>query len=128
MKLNRIVSVTCLAAFLGGCKTVSLENAKPAVVTSHSDQSISALRAAIKDVLNNTQVTVAGNAFTQSSRLVLQRKPIIGPDGLPVQTRVDESPITIKLYKVQNKCVIEYVQNAKLKIVEDLECEIKAEK
>ena len=128
MKLSYFISTICLAASLGGCKTLSLDNAKPAVITSPSENSQNALSSAIQELLNNTKVTIADNAFTQSNRLVLQRKPVIGPDGLPIQTRVDEPPFIIRLYKLKNQCVIEYEKNGELKIVDGVSCKTLTEK
>ena len=95
-----------LTGYMTGCKTVSMAETIPAVILTHTDASIAELRSTVIQALNGTQVTIAKSAFNSSNRLILERKTAIGPDGMSIQTRVDEKPIIFELYLIEDNCYL----------------------
>ncbi len=110
MKLVRLAIIAIYIAGTLGCKTVSSENMATAVITNHTDESITELRSVVKKALHGTPVMIANTAFNKSNRLVLERKKIKSPDGRVIDTRTNEEPIIFELYLKENTCYLKYLK------------------
>ncbi|MCP4413192.1 MAG: hypothetical protein GY808_11585 [Gammaproteobacteria bacterium] len=94
------------ACTIQGCKTQPAMDSVAAIIPMHTTQSIAELRKIVDKALHGTPVTIAKTAFNKSNKLILQRKKVIGPDGRPIQTRVDEEPIIFELFITGDSCLV----------------------
>ncbi len=96
-----------------GCKTIQSDASAPALLEEISDETFKEIHQVITTALNGRKVTIAGNVFTKSSKLIIQRKKHMDAGSSPVQTRVDEAPIIYQLLKQNDSCFIEEVSSNK---------------
>lgn len=122
MNIIRYCIAVLSIATLYGCKTSSAEDYSAAVIPTHTAESITELRAVVDRALNGTKVTIAKTALTKSSRLILQRKKSIGPDGRVIQTKVDEPPIIFELYIEGNSCFLQFNKTRKKYLLKKANC------
>ncbi len=94
------------ACTLQGCKTQPVKDSVAAVIPVHTTDSIAELRKIVDKAVHGTPVIIAKTAFNKSNKLILQRKKVIGPDGRPLQTRVDEEPIIFELFITGDTCFV----------------------
>ncbi|WP_196139363.1 hypothetical protein [Aliikangiella sp. G2MR2-5] len=122
--MNRLVLLLFCCGSLASCKISLPANARPALVVNLNEQSQHELKQVISKALNERNVTLAKQVFVDSHRLLIQRKTIMGPDGLPIQTRVDEEPIIFELYKAGDSCYIKRVDNQsnEVYLIQSIEC------
>lgn len=92
---------------LGGCQSLPLSDSSAARIPSHSQESLVELRQAIKSLVNERNVLVAASAFTKSDKLIIQRQPIKGPGGRVIDTRIDEIPMTFRLFLSEGNCYVQ---------------------
>ncbi len=112
---------------LAGCKTSLPASARPALLTNPSKQSLTEIKETISEALGGRQVPISEQVFVNSNHLILQRKETIGPDGLPLQTRVDEIPIIFELFKAGDDCYIKR-QGSKentAHLLKSIECKVR---
>ncbi len=94
------------ACTIQGCDTQPVKDSVAAVIPVHTTDSIAELRKIVYKTVHGTPVTIAKTAFNKSNKLILQRKKVIGPDGKPIQTRVDEEPIIFQLFITGDSCFV----------------------
>ena len=99
---------------LGGCKaaTTNQGSETPAIIPVHSQDSLSELRMTIKRALNDTSILIGTKAFNKSSRLLIERRPIKGPNGRIIDTRTTEEPIIFNLVLDGNRCYLIDTRNS----------------
>ncbi|WP_065204644.1 hypothetical protein [Shewanella woodyi] len=83
----------------------------PALVSDPSPESIAELQAAIASLLKIERVTIAGDAFTRSSRLSLERSPHKAPNGQLIMGRNFELPQTVQLWISAEICFVTDADN-----------------
>lgn len=83
----------------------------PALVTEPSAESIYELEIAIASLLKMQQVTIADNAFTQNSRLSLERAPHTDPNGQLLMGRSFELPEIVQLWISGDECFVTDTNN-----------------
>ena len=103
------VFVVTLGILSIGCQSFPMTSSTSATIPVHSQESLVELRQVVKQLFNNRDVLVAASAFTQTNRLIIQRKPIIGPGGRVIDTRVDEQPIFLELYLADGECYVKRI-------------------
>jgi hypothetical protein len=118
-----------LLAFLApGCRTVRPEPAGvPAVIVDPSDASRAALAEAVGASLNGAPVTLADDALTRSSTLVVERARLRDPAGLPAQGRDLGSPERFHLVKRGARCVLLHERTGRASSLEATTCAPSAE-
>ena len=122
----RVVLVNLLALFLmTGCKAATTNQVTdtPARIKVHSQASLAELRATIRTALNNRDVLIASNAFTTSSRLIISRKPIKGPDGRIIDSRTPEEPVIFNLLLNGKRCFVVDKRDARRYELKSATCE-----
>lgn len=105
MKIRTALILAPVLLFTG-CAALFKGEVVPARIPVHSPESLAELRQAAKTLLNDREAVIAASAFTKSSRLKLTRKPIRGPNGRIIQTRVDEKPVIFELTLAGPDCYL----------------------
>lgn len=119
--LTMFVSVLLL---LTGCKTATLSSPETAArIPVHSQESLKELRATIKTALNDRNTLIGTTAFTTSPRLMITRRPIKGPNGRVIDTRVDETPIVFRLMLQNSRCFLVDTRSSKRYELRRAKCE-----
>ncbi len=113
MKNACILSILLLSILPSGCQNLMAESPKKAVLNDSSSATVEEVHSIIKDALNQRVSNLSKTIFSKSHRVLIKRKKAIGPDGRPIQTRVDEPPIIFELYKLGEECFILDVRNQK---------------
>jgi hypothetical protein len=94
--------LVCVAA----CRTVQARQDTPAVISEPTTQTHAELVQAVSAALGGATVTLADDALTRDSTLVLERTRRLDPNGLPVNGRDLGSPERFRLVKNGAECVL----------------------
>ena len=113
----------CLAAalLLTACQTVATADDKPARIVEADAASRAALQRAVNDALN-TDVTLADDALTDSSLLIIERNPPKTMTSPPVQGRIMDAPIQFQLVTDGVHCILVDRRDDTRRILEDTLC------
>ena len=102
----RRLLIACALASVGACKTAPIRQDAPAVILEPSPRSREELAGAMSAALNGVTVTLADDALTRESTLVLERAKHRDASGLPVQGREMGMPERFRLVKSGTECVL----------------------
>jgi hypothetical protein len=103
--LRACAGVAALLSF-PGCKTAPIRQELPAVIAEPSSRSRAELAAAVSSALNGVPVTLADDALTRESTLIVERARQRDPSGLPAQGRERGMPERFRLVKSGADCVL----------------------
>ena len=78
----------------------------PAIIVKPTPESRAALVEAVSTALNGAPVTLADDALTSGSTLVIQRTPRRDPSGLPIDGRDVGFPERFRLVRSAGQCVL----------------------
>jgi len=91
---------------LAACRTAKVRQELPAVVAEPGAQSRAELAAAVSAALGGVPVTLADDALTRESTLIVERARQRDPSGLPAQGRERGMPERFRLVKIGAECVL----------------------
>jgi hypothetical protein len=97
-----VAGLLCLAA----CATVPPQRDVPAVITSPTAKSRAELVRVVSRALNAAPLTIADDALTRDSALIIERARARGPDGAPLTGRDTGKPEHFRLVKNGSRCVL----------------------
>ena len=104
-RVKGLLLVLAFAIQVAGCRTMPTEHDRAARIIDPDNASRSALQCAVNDALH-TNVTLADDALTKSSVLIIERSPPRSMQGLPAQGRNTELPIQFRLVINGEDCVL----------------------
>lgn len=104
-----VAGLLCLAA----CATVSAQRDVPAVITSPSPASRAELVRVVTRALNGAPPTIADDALTRESALIIERARARGADGAPLTGRDTGRPEHFRLVKNGSRCVLVHERSGK---------------
>lgn len=120
--MNEYLLIAALAVGVTGCRTVATEHDRAARIVNADDNSRAALQRAVNDALN-TNVTLADNALTESSLLIIERSPPRSMQNLPTQGRNMDVPIQFRLVINRDDCILIDQRDRSRYLLEDTRCE-----
>jgi len=120
--MNEYLLIAALAVGVTGCRTVATEHDRAARIVNANDNSRAALQRAVNDALN-TNVTLADNALTESSLLIIERSPPRSMQNLPTQGRNMDVPIQFRLVINRDDCILIDQRDRSRYLLEDTKCE-----
>jgi hypothetical protein len=91
---------------LAACKTAPIRQELPAVIAGNSSRSRAEIAAAVSSALNGVPVTLADDALTRESTLILERARHRDASGVPAQGRETGMPERFRLVKSGADCVL----------------------
>jgi hypothetical protein len=91
---------------LAACATLPPAPEVPAVITSPTPESRAELRHVVSQALHGAPLTLADDALTGESTLIVERGRARGPDGTPLQGRDRGRPERFRLVKDGSRCVL----------------------
>ena len=104
-----------------GCQTVAMGDDKPARISNPTDNSRAALQQTVNEVLN-TNVTLADDALTDSSLLIVERVMPKSMEGSPAQGRTMEMPIQFRLVINGDDCILIDQRDESRHVLQDTSC------
>ena len=104
-----------------GCQTVATGYDKPARITDPTDDSRVALRQTVNAALN-TNVTLADDALTDSSLLIVERSMPKSMEGSPAQGRTMDMPYQFRLVINGDECVLIDQRDDSRHVLRDTSC------
>jgi hypothetical protein len=96
MKLTRVISLPVAALGVFACTTLAAAE-QPALIERPTQQSKAELLRVLADAFNGRPVTIADDALTRDSVLVIERREQRGLEGNPAGGRVLETPEQFRL-------------------------------
>ena len=93
------------------CATVPRAPEVAAVITDPTDESRAELRRVVSEALHGAPLTLADDALTRESTLIVERGRARGPDGTPLQGRDMGRPERFRLVKDGSRCVLVHEGN-----------------
>jgi hypothetical protein len=105
---SRSTSAAVVAATLAlaACHPRSAARDVPAVISNPTEQSRAELLRVVRRALNGAAVTIANDALTGDSTLIIERTPRRDAQGLPLDGRETGRPERFLLVKNGSRCVL----------------------
>lgn len=110
-----------LAGGLGACQSANLEPV-PAVIVDPTAESREVLENAVSEALDGVQVTLAPDALTHSSHLILDRQWPISRDALQGEGRRLERPEHFQLVILGGACILVHQESGERHMLADTRC------
>ena len=107
---------------LSVCRTAPVRRELPAVIAEPSSRSRAELAGAVSAALNGVSVTLADDALTRESTLVLERARRRDESGLPVQGRETGTPERFRLVKSGADCVLVHESSGRRVTLQETTC------
>lgn len=118
-----------LALLAAGCRTAAPAAGAspgtrdvPAVIVEPDDASRAALASAVSAALQGAPVTLADDALTRSSTLVVERAQVRDPAGVPISGRELAPPERFQLVKRGGACVLQHEGTGRAVVLEATRC------
>ena len=99
-------AVMASAFVLAGCVSTPSRSEEPAVITAPTAASREELARVVSGALHGAPVRLAEDALTKESLLIIERTPMRGANGVPVEGRVMEKPEQFELVKSGCQCIL----------------------
>lgn len=119
--MRSLPSMTLLA--LTACAASPAQSPVPARLTNVDDAARAALSHAVAQALGGRKITLADDALTQSSRLLLEPARATAANGRPLQGRETRAPEAFRLFKQSDDCVLVHERTGKEFVLEGAHCE-----
>ena len=91
---------------LAACAKVSPARDVPAVITGSTPESRAELLRVVKEALHGAPLTLADDALTRESTLIIERARARAPDGTPLTGRDTGRPEHFRLVENASQCVL----------------------
>ena len=98
---------------VAACAPVSAQRDVPAVVTSPTPESRAELARAVGRALKGAAVTIADDALTRDSELIIERGWARSAKGVPLNGRATGRPEHFRLVKNGSSCVLVHERTGK---------------
>jgi hypothetical protein len=92
--------------YLAACHTRSALHDVPAVITNPTGQSRAELYRVVSSALNGAPLTIADDALTRDSTLIIEREGRHNADGVPLTGRDRGRPEQFRLVKNGSRCML----------------------
>ena len=121
MSKRPLLWLLAAAPAMVACQTVATSDDLPALISMPGDESRAALQQTVNAALN-TVVTLADDALTASSLLVIERVMPRTMEGSPAQGRTMEMPYQFRLVINANDCVLIDQRDESRHVLQDTSC------
>lgn len=102
---SKLLFPIALAA-VAACATTSAAEDVPAIIVRSDTQSGTELQSAVSKALNRTSVTLADDALTHESTLIIEPVRLRDPKGSIAQGREMRMPELFRLVKSGHRCIL----------------------
>lgn len=105
-----------------GSNVSKSETYAPAILDTASKQNLDIIAARVSEALNGRTVQLASTVLQETSRLIMDPKRFMGPDGTPVMGRDLSRPDIFTLLKSSQGCAIRHEETGEIYRLEDITC------
>ena len=120
---SRVIALTALAVTLAACKNVAPDVDQAAVIVNPDAASRAVLQATVNAALH-TEVTLADDALTETSILVIEQKVPQSIEGSPAQGRTMAMPIQFRLVANGSECILIDQRDMSRTVLADTVCSV----
>ena len=120
---SRVIALTALAVTLAACKNVAPDVDQAAVIVNPDAASRAVLQATVNAALH-TEVTLADDALTETSILVIEQKVPQSIEGSPAQGRTMAMPIQFRLVGNGSECILIDQRDMSRTVLADTVCSV----
>lgn len=120
---TRTIALTVLAMTIVACKNVAPDSDQAAVIVDPDAASRAALQETVNAALR-TEVTLADDALTDTSILIIEQKLPQSIEGSPAQGRNMEMPIQFRLVRNGSECILIDQRDMTRAVLADTECSV----
>ena len=130
MNLIKLAFVACTIFTMAGCMTTPAQEDMPAVIADPTPQSHAELLQVLTKALNGAPVTIADDALTQNSVLIIERQSPRDLENRPLKGRDLGRPKPFQLVLNEGICVLVDQSDGKRWVLPETSCvpEHKADK
>jgi hypothetical protein len=107
-----VLAVAVMLA-LAGCATATARPDLPAVLTNPTAESRAELARRVSGALHGAPITIADDALTRDSTLIIERTRPRTADGVPLSGRETGRPEHFRLVKNGSRCVLVHERTGK---------------
>ena len=121
--IGRLLSIFGITASLGGCASLDMNQAVPALLSNPGAESRAEIAKTISDALDGRRIVLASDVLTADSRVIID--PVsssLDPYGNPADGRVLGKPDHFQLKSVQGKCVLVHDQTGEFYVLTQAQC------
>lgn len=104
-----------------GCQTVASDYDQPARISNPTDASRAALQRVVNAALH-TEVTLADDALSDTSVLIIERSPPRSMNSPPAQGRIMDAPIQFHLVLNGGDCILIDQRDESRHVLEETDC------
>ena len=122
-KVSRAIALAALAVTFAACKNVAPDVDQAAVIVNPDAASRAALQESVNAALH-TDVTLAEDALTETSLLIIEQKVPQSIEGSPAQGRNMEMPIQFRLVANGSECVLIDQRDMTRAVLADTVCSV----
>ena len=116
-----IVAATCIT-LLTSCASTPALTEHPAFIVDADDNSRTDLLSAVRAALNNAPITLADDALTRDSVLLVERTPRFDPNGLPIYGRRFGKPERFELSTDGERCILTHLNTERRQVLKHVQC------
>ena len=120
---SRVIALAALAVSCAACKNVAPDADQAAVIVNPDAASRAALQATVNAALH-TEVTLAEDALTETSMLIIERQTPQSVAGSPAQGRTMEMPIQFRLVVNGSDCILIDQRDMSRVVLADTVCSV----
>ena len=120
---SRVIALAALAVTFAACKNVAPDVDQAAVIVNPDAASRAVLQATVNAALH-TDVTLADDALTETSILVIEQKVPQSIEGSPAQGRTMEMPIQFRLVANGSECILIDQRDMTRTVLPDTACSL----
>jgi hypothetical protein len=120
---TRAIALAALAVTFVACKNVTPDVDQAAVIVNPDAASRAALQEAV-DAALHTDVTLADDALTETSILIIERKVPQSIEGSPAQGRNMEMPFQFRLVVNGSECILIDQRDLSRTVLADTVCSV----
>jgi hypothetical protein len=102
---THVLHLSVMPFLLSACASIAHSEA-PAVIVDPTPESRAELHRAVTDALSRTDVTLAADALTRESRLIIERTPAREPTGQRLSGRDFGRPEQFQLVTESERCTL----------------------
>jgi hypothetical protein len=121
--VTRAIVLAALAVTFAACKNVAPDVDQAAVIVNPDAASRAALQETVNAALH-TDATLADDALTETSILIIQRKVPQSIAGSPAQGRTMEMPIQFRLVANGTECILIDQRDMSRAVLADTVCSV----
>ncbi len=124
-QLTSFVALVLLSASLlsvASCATTKDIRLQKALATSISDSEKQTIEDTISNWFGGTRITIATNAFNETSSVTIERKAKLDSRGLPIEGRHDNPVYSFTLLSDGEQCLLRNDQTEALAELENVKC------